>query len=302
VSVSLADFARIERAILYLDQNFLEQPRLADVARAAGLSEFHFQRLFRRWAGISPKRFLQFLTAGYARTLLEESRSALDAACEAGLSSVSRLHDLTVQVHAATPGEIKQGGAGLTIRYGVHKTPFGDCLLGATERGVCWLSFLPSEDGVDAMRAEWPRAAFIEDASGTRSLVKRVFGRGGDVDLHVKGTNFQVKVWEALLKIPAGTATTYEDIARQVCTTAATRAVANAVAGNRVAYLIPCHRVLRKTGGFGGYRWGVARKKAILLWESQGRNGPGVKRAKTVADAAVSQVNDGPRPVRSFGS
>jgi AraC family transcriptional regulator of adaptative response/methylated-DNA-[protein]-cysteine methyltransferase len=262
-SVSHADYTRIERAIQYLDGHFLEQPTLAEVARAAGLSEFHCQRLFRRWAGISPKRFLQFLTAGYARELLAASSTTLDATCETGLSSVSRLHDLVVHVYAATPGEIKQRGAGLTIRYGVHPTPFGDCLIGITPRGVCWLAF----EGADGLREQWPMAALVEDAAATRPVVRRIFGQGGEVPLHISGTNFQIRVWEALLRIPSGSAVTYEQIAGEVCSTAATRAVANAVAANRVAYLIPCHRVLRKTGVFGGYRWGPARKRAMLVWE-----------------------------------
>jgi AraC family transcriptional regulator of adaptative response/methylated-DNA-[protein]-cysteine methyltransferase len=271
--VSIADYARIERAILYLDANFQDQPRLSEVARAAGLSEFHFQRLFRRWAGISPKRFLQFVTADYARTLLTESRSALDAACEAGLSSVSRLHDVVVQVHAATPGEIKQRGAGLEIRYGSHNTPFGECLIATTQRGVCWLSFVPEENDVDALHAEWPKAAFHRDQALTGQVLERIFGsRTGPIDLHLQGTNFQVKVWEALLRIPPGAVATYEDIAGVVCTPAATRAVANAVGANRIAYLIPCHRVIRKTGAFGGYRWGLPRKRAMLLWESRGES------------------------------
>jgi AraC family transcriptional regulator of adaptative response/methylated-DNA-[protein]-cysteine methyltransferase len=269
--VSLADYARIERAILYLDANFQDQPRLSEVARAAGLSEFHFQRLFKRWAGISPKRFLQFVTADYARTLLTESRSALDAACEAGLSSVSRLHDVVVQVHAATPGEIKQRGKGIEIRYGTHTTPFGDCFIAATQRGVCWLSFLPDGDDIQVLLRQWPLAECRPDEALTGRVVERMFGEGtGPIDLHLQGTNFQVKVWEALLRIAPGTVATYEDIAGVVCTPAATRAVANAVGANRVAYLIPCHRVIRKTGAFGGYRWGVPRNRAMLLWESQG--------------------------------
>ena len=266
--VSLADYSRIERAIVYLDDHFQEQPRLADVARAAGLSEFHFQRLFRRWAGISPKRFLQFLTAGYAGQLLAESRSVLDTTYEAGLSSVSRLHDVTVRVHAATPAEIRQQGAGLTIRHGIHPTPFGDCLIAVTPRGICWMAF--DSSSIDDLRRLWPRATFVHDLSATGPWIRQAFcSARGVVDLHLKGTNFQVKVWEALLRIPGGSIATYEEIATAVCRPAAVRAVANAVARNRVAYLIPCHRVIRKTGAFGNYRWGSPRKKAILLWESQ---------------------------------
>jgi AraC family transcriptional regulator of adaptative response/methylated-DNA-[protein]-cysteine methyltransferase len=265
--MSLADYARIERAIVFLDRNFQQQPRLAQVARAAGLSEFHFQRLFRRWAGISPKRFLQFLTADYARGLLNHSHSALETACEAGLSSVSRLHDVMVQVYAATPGELKQHGAGLTIRYGRHPSPFGDCLVGVTAKGICWMSF-GGESGFEAMRGQWPRAVMVEDAAVTRPVIDRAFGEPGVVALHLSGTNFQIRVWEALLRVPAGGVTTYEELASRIGAPSAVRAVANAVASNRISYLIPCHRVIRKTGAFGGYRWGVTRKRAMLAWEA----------------------------------
>ena len=265
--MSVADYQRIEKAILYLETHFQEQPKLGDVARAAGLSEFHFQRTFSRWAGVSPKRFLQFLTAGYAVDLLRESRSTLDAAFEAGLSSGSRLHDVTVKVHAATPGEIQRRGEGMTIRYGVHDSPFGECMIAVTPLGICWLAFQFKGDELEQLRDTWPRAEFIHDPGATAPVARRIFEAGASVDLHVKGTNFQLKVWEALLRIPPGTAMTYEDLASRVCKPSAVRAVANAVGANQVSFLIPCHRVIRKSGAFTGYRWGVARKKAILAWE-----------------------------------
>jgi AraC family transcriptional regulator of adaptative response/methylated-DNA-[protein]-cysteine methyltransferase len=264
------DYARVERAIRYLDENFRDQPRLAEVAAAVGMSEYHFQRLFRRWAGVSPKRFLQFLTADYARGLLRDSWNALDAAYEAGLSGPGRLHDLMVSVEAATPGEIRRRGEGLVVRWGVHSTPYGRCLLAATERGVCWLAFLDSPDDprpLEELRARWPDARLEEDPALTAPLVERAFSGAADgtpPPLHLRGTNFQVKVWEALLRVPAGTVVTYEGHAAAAGAPTAVRAVGAAVGANPVAYLIPCHRVIRKTGAFGDYHWGSVRKRALL--------------------------------------
>jgi AraC family transcriptional regulator of adaptative response/methylated-DNA-[protein]-cysteine methyltransferase len=269
------DYERIERAIRYLEENYRQQPDLKELARGAGLSEFHFQRLFRRWAGISPKRFVQYLTAGHAVRLLRDSRSNLDAAYDAGLSGGGRLHDLLVNFHAVTPGELKRDGAGLTIQYGFHPSPFGECLIGVTARGVCHLGF-ESPEGRQAalaeLTAEWPRA-YLEEAPRTTSpIAHRLFARGNghspEIDLHVPGTNFQIKVWEALLRIPPGSVVSYEDIAQRIRAPRAVRAVANAVAHNPVAWLIPCHRVIRKSGALGGYRWGETRKKALLAWEA----------------------------------
>jgi AraC family transcriptional regulator of adaptative response/methylated-DNA-[protein]-cysteine methyltransferase len=266
------DYARIEAAIHYVDEHFLEQPTLAEIAAHAGLSESHFQRLFTRWAGISPKRFLQAITAGYARELLRDS-TVLDAAYAAGLSSPGRLHDLTVTIHAMTPGEIRAGGEGLQIAWAFHDTPFGEVLAGATGRGVCWMAFVEPEgreSALAALKAEWPAAAYIEDASPTAAAVGQAFEglAGGPVALHVSGSNFQVRVWEALLGIAPGTVQAYDDIANRIDNPGAVRAVGSALGRNPVAYLIPCHRVIRKTGAFGGYRWGTARKRAILAWES----------------------------------
>jgi len=269
-----SDYERVARAIEYLDTHFDQQPELGEVARHTGLSEFHFQRLFRRWAGISPKRFLQFLTADSARERLRVSASVLDAAFDAGLSGPGRLHDLLVSVYAATPGEIKQGGEGLTIRYGRHASPFGDCLLAATDRGICGLAFLdgPGDRELERIREQWPRASFIEKPRETARLASAVFHRGGKATaplaLHLSGTNFQLRVWEALLRIPAGAVASYEQVAASVCSTKAARAVGAAVAANPVAFLIPCHRVIKKMGAFGGYHWGTTRKKALLAWEA----------------------------------
>lgn len=272
-----SDYERIERAIRYLEENYRAQPRLGDLARGAGLSEFHFQRLFRRWSGISPKRFVQYLTADHAARLLRAARPSLEAAHEAGLSGGGRLHDLLVKLHAVTPGELKQAGAGLTIHYGFHPSPFGECLLALTARGVCHLGFL-SPDGrrgaLAELSAEWPRATLQEAPRKTRPIVDRLFARTGGnsppIDLHVRGTNFQIKVWEALLRIPPGGVISYEDLARDIHQPRAVRAAASAVACNPVAYLIPCHRVIRKSGLLGGYRWGETRKKILIAWEAAG--------------------------------
>lgn len=269
------DYDRIERAIKYLEVNFLEQPDLEDVARHIGLSEFHFQRVFSRWAGVSPKRFLQFMTMGYAKHLLDESRSVLDVTYGAGLSSPARLHDLFVTLEAVTPGEYKERGSEVTITYGFHPTPFGEGLVAVTERGICGLSFLAGDtrrQAVDELRAKWEGATVREDSRVTQRFAERIFStsrhRNERLPLFVRGTNFQVKVWEALLRIPEGSVSSYSEIASMIGTPDAGRAVGHAIAQNPVAYLIPCHRVIRKGGAFGDYRWGTSRKKAMLLWES----------------------------------
>ncbi len=271
-----ADYARIEKAILYIEKNFRRQPTLSEVARKVGLSEYHFHRLFTRWAGISPKRFLQFLTAEYARGLLRESPNVLEAAYGAGLSGPGRLHDLIVNVYAVTPGELKGEGAGLTIRYGVHPSPFGDFLLATTEKGICALSFLsgrgPGEAAED-LRRRWGKAKLVEDPKATKAVADRIFdpsrrGSASPMNVIVKGTNFQVKVWEAIVRIPPGFVASYEDVAARIAAPGAVRAVGTALARNPVAFLVPCHRVIRKTGAFGNYGGGAARKKAILAWEA----------------------------------
>jgi AraC family transcriptional regulator of adaptative response/methylated-DNA-[protein]-cysteine methyltransferase len=277
------DYARIEQAILYLERNFRDQPALKDVAESIGLSEYHFQRLFTRWVGISPKRFLQYLTKEYALRLLEQSEDVLETAYQSGLSGPGRLHDLLVNCEAVTPGEYKQQGAGLTIQYGFHPTPFGECLLAVTGRGVCALAFV--EDGEHArplniLKKQWARARLVEDPQVTGPLVERIFapqtGQGmPPLNLYLKGTNFQIKVWEALLRIPAGSVVSYENVAAAIGMPSAARAVSNAVAHNPIPVVIPCHRVIRKMGSMGGYRYGTARKKAMLGWEMARVGGPG---------------------------
>ena len=264
------DYDRVELALRFLHEHRDDRPDLDEVARHVGLSPAHFQRLFSRWAGVSPKRFCQFLSAEHARRCLAASRSVLEAAFEVGLSSPGRLHDLTVAVDAVTPGELRSGGAGLVIRHGQIDSPFGRCFIAATDRGVCSLSFPTDSDGEEGLA--WLRETFsgaelqpapIEIAG----LGQRIFARaGGDGPLPVllAGTNFQLKVWEALLRIPPGRLCSYGDLADWMGRRTATRAVASAIAANHIAYLIPCHRVIRSLGDFGEYRWGAARKRAMV--------------------------------------
>lgn len=281
----LGAYRRIARAIHFLNENRDDAPSLADVAGAVDLSPHHFQRLFSRWAGVSPKRFLQYLTLDDARRLLRSGRSVLDTTYELNLSGPSRLHDLFVTVDAMTPGEHKQGGSGLAIDAAEIPSPFGLCLLGVTERGVCWLSFSDSpndDNGLEQLRGTWPNAEIRTDAEARRrvgDLAETIFGDrllAGGVSAHetpsinvlVHGTNFQLKVWEALLRIPTGRVVSYGDVACAVGKTPkASRAVGSAVGANPVSLLIPCHRVLRSVGTVSGYRWGSDRKRAILAWE-----------------------------------
>ncbi len=270
------DYTRIAKAIEFLEQNFQRQPDLREIAQSAGLSEFHFQRLFRRWAGISPKRFVQFLTLEYAKRMLEKSSNLLDATYDAGLSSPSRLHHLFVAIEAMTPGEFKRQGAGLNISYGFHPTPFGECLLAVTGRGICGLGFIGKggrEQALRDLRSRFPEARFEENGQATCAYAERIFRHarhddGRPLTLVLKGTNFQIKVWEALLKVPEGALTSYEDLARAIGKPSALRAVGAAVGRNPVAYIIPCHRAIRKAGVIGDYHWGGVRKKAMLVWEA----------------------------------
>jgi len=269
------DYLRIEQAILYLENHYKDQPDLEDVAANIGLSEYHFQRLFTRWAGVSPKRFLQFVTKENAKDLLDRSENLLEATHQTGLSSLGRLHDLFVNTEAVSPGEYKSRGAGVTIRYGIHPTPFGKCLIATTDRGICHLGFVQTSEGeaIDNLVTDWRQAKMIEDHPATASLVKPIFDlrygvrHGEPLRVHLRGTNFQLKVWEALLQIPTGAVTTYEGIASRIGKPSATRAVGTAIGHNPIAVLIPCHRVIRKVGDFGNYRYGALRKKALLARE-----------------------------------
>ncbi|MCL5669948.1 MAG: methylated-DNA--[protein]-cysteine S-methyltransferase [Acidobacteria bacterium] len=272
------DYSRIEKAIHYLDERFPAQPDLSEVAKSVNLSPFHFQRLFRRWAGISPKRFLQFLMLDYAKHALEQSGNVLDAAYAAGLSSPSRLHDLFVSVEAVTPGEFKKRGVGLRISYGFHPSPFGECLLAVTDRGICAMYFVTSNRKavLDEVRHRWPGADFVEDTKTTGRYLGRIFPRNRrprKLPIDLRGTNFQIKVWQALLEIPPGAVTPYEDLAARVGNPKATRAVGTAVGQNPIAFIIPCHRVIRKVGTIGNYHGGVNRKRAMLAWEAARTHG-----------------------------
>jgi AraC family transcriptional regulator, regulatory protein of adaptative response / methylated-DNA-[protein]-cysteine methyltransferase len=270
-----ADYEIVERAIRFIETHARQQPGLAEIAGHVGASQSHLQRIFTRWAGISPKRFLQYLTHEHCRQLLRESRSVLDATYEAGLSSAGRLHDLFVKVEAVTPGEFKEAGAGLEIAYGLHDSPFGECLIATTPRGVCSVVFTSTqgtEAAIESLRAQWAGATIAEDPARTAEFAARIFGHlpadAPPIRLLLRGTNFQLNVWKALLKIPLGAVASYEELATMAAVPGAPRAVGNAVGANPIAYLIPCHRVIRKTGDFGNYGGGPARKKAMLVWES----------------------------------
>ncbi len=271
-------YQRIGGALEWLAANAEAQPSLAEIAAAIGLSEHHFQRLFTRQVGISPKRFLQYISLERAKRSLEASASVLDAAFDAGLSGPGRLHDLFVTYEAVTPGEYKARGAGLTIRYGFHDTAFGECLIMTTERGICGLSFTVGdrrEARLKRQLAGWENAEVVADADATGPQAMRIFSDLGGIQadgpplrLLLRGTRFQIKVWEALLKIPYGALVSYQDIARHIGHPKAVRAVGSANGRNPIAYLIPCHRVIRKSGLLGGYGGGPGRKLAMIGWEA----------------------------------
>lgn len=268
-------YERIAKAIAFMRQNYLDQPDLATIAQHVHLSEYHFQRLFTRWAGISPKRFLQYLTVEYAKSKIAETANLLELTGEVGLSSPGRLHDLFVKLEAMSPGEFKAGGTGLQIVYGIHLTPFGECLIATTPRGICNLHFLDttSKDEIEqAFRLEWANADIKQDQRVTQEICDRIFepvaANNEPLVLYVKGTNFQIQVWRALLSVPFAGITTYQGLATVMGRPTAARAVGNAVGNNPVGYLIPCHRVIRESGEFGGFRWGLERKAVLLGWEA----------------------------------
>jgi AraC family transcriptional regulator, regulatory protein of adaptative response / methylated-DNA-[protein]-cysteine methyltransferase len=295
------DFTRIARAIRFIDANFRAQPRLAAIAASAHLSEFHFNRLFRRWAGITPRQYLAHVTARAARGALVSTPSVLDAAYCVGLSGPSRLHDLMVTLDAVTPGELKARGRGMPITYGFTDTPFGRALLASTARGLCHLAFV--ESGAEgaalaALAASWPQAPLRRDEGAAAQLAERVWdssrGAAGSraaapLKLAVKGTNFQLKVWQALLELGSAGPTTYAALARAVGLAGGARAVGTAVGANPVAWLIPCHNVLRKDGALGGYHWGEDRKRAMLAWQALPRHSRGRRRERRVAAALPLQ-------------
>lgn len=276
------DYALVRRAIAYLTAHRDDQPGLDRLAGHLGVSAAHAQRTFKRWCGLSPKEFVQALTAEYARSLLVDSATVLEAAHEAGLSGSGRLHDLMVTTTAMTPGDVKRRGEGLEISYGFHDCPFGDALVMMTGHGVCGIGFVDEDAGqtrreaLDDMIGRWPRARYREAPGETGPVAARIFGmhegpRGDPADEAVRlvliGTDFDVRVWEALLRIPAGRAVSYTDIARHIGRPAAPRAVGSAVGRNPISFVVPCHRVLRGDGNLGGYHWGLTRKRALIGWE-----------------------------------
>jgi len=271
-----SDYDHVRRVIAYLSQHWRRQPSLEDVAEHVGLSTTHVHHLFRRWAGLTPKAFLQAITLDNAKALLAGSASVLDAAYEVGLSGPGRLHDLFVTHEAMSPGEYKAGGAGLAMRFGFHPSPFGEAILVATERGLAGLGFVDGGDrlaALDDMRRRWRSADYVEDQAATAPLARRIFdaaGWRGDQPLRVVliGTDFEVRVWQTLLRIPLGRATTYSDIASHIGRPTASRAVGAAVGKNPISFVVPCHRVLGRSGALTGYHWGLTRKQAILGWEA----------------------------------
>jgi AraC family transcriptional regulator, regulatory protein of adaptative response / methylated-DNA-[protein]-cysteine methyltransferase len=272
--VTSLDYRRIERAIRFMDERFREQPSLERVAKSAGVAPHHFARMFRRWAGISPKQFMQRLTLQAARESLGREQSVLQAALDAGLSGPGRLHDLFVTLEAATPGEYKSRGSGLTIRHGTAATPFGPAIVAVTARGIGFVGFEMQGGevpGWDDYRQSWRDATFVEDASAAAAVAARIWGGGTNASeplrLWVHGSNFQVQVWQALLRDARDLTVNYSGIAGGIGRPAASRAVGGAVGANPVAWLIPCHHVLRASGALGGYRWGVDRKRTMLAWE-----------------------------------
>lgn len=270
-----SDYQRIAKAIEYISDHKGEQPSLDEIAAHLNLSPFHFQRLFSRWAGITPKRFLQSLTVEHAKELLEKSESILSVSEEVGLSSSARLHDHFVSIEAVTPGEFKSKGAGLEIVYGVHESHFGDVFVASTERGICYLIFVDTRDHIDeafgSLKSMYPNAKISEQSDQIAPVVNKLFAEKHPKQKHrllLSGTNFQINVWKALLRIPYGQLSTYGQIATAIGKPKACRAVGTAVGANPISFLIPCHRVIQSTGVIGNYRWGPTRKKALLAWES----------------------------------
>jgi AraC family transcriptional regulator of adaptative response/methylated-DNA-[protein]-cysteine methyltransferase len=269
-----ANYARIAEAIEYIKNNFKAQPSLDEIAEKINLSPFHFQRLFTEWAGVSPKKFLQYLTVEYAKKLLKDNQATLfDTAIETGLSGTGRLHDLFINIEGMTPGEYKNGGESLSINYSFAESPFGNILVASTSKGICHMAFADDEQhALNALQSKFPNAAYRQTVDLVQQNVLFIFthdwSKLNQIKLHLKGTEFQLKVWETLLKIPVGKLTTYGSIAKQIQLPKASRAVGTAIGDNPVAFLIPCHRIIQSTGLSGGYHWGSIRKTAIIGWEA----------------------------------
>ena len=268
------DFSRIEEAIGYISENFRDQPGLDEVAKKIHLSPFHFQRLFTDWAGVSPKKFLQYISVEHAKNLLKDQQATLfDTAFETGLSGTSRLHDLFINIEGMTPGEYKNGGENLSINYSFAESPFGNMLVASTSKGICYMAFSNDEQAaLTELQKRFPNAQFKQMVDLIQQNALYIFTQDwktlDKIKLHLKGTAFQLKVWETLLKIPMGKLSTYGNIAKHLKSPTASRAVGTAIGDNPVAFLIPCHRVIQSTGTFGHYHWGSNRKKAIIGWET----------------------------------
>ena len=267
-------YDKIAKAIEYLDENFKEQPSLDQVAEQLHMSTFHFQRLFKEWVGVSPKKYTQFLTVNYAKKQLETEKMSLqNVAAETGLSGTSRLHDLFVNIEGMTPGEYKKGGQSLTIHYSFSETLFGHVIVASTHKGICYLAFVEDESqGFEELKQQFPNATYQQKVDKTQQDSLSIFNNDWDnlseIKLHLKGTDFQLKVWQALLSIPQGGLVTYGEVARRISQPTAARAVGTAIGSNPIAYLIPCHRIIQSSGNSGGYRWNPIRKKAIIGWEA----------------------------------
>lgn len=267
-------YQKIAQAITYLEENFKEQPSLDQVAEAIHMSSFHFQRLFKEWVGVSPKKYLQYLSANYAKSLLKERHMNLfNTAIDTGLSSTSRLHDLFIAMEGMTPAEYKNGGKNLTIQYSFNESPFGQIIVASTAKGICYLAFIDNETvGEIELKKQFPNANYQKQSDEIQQSVLSFFQQDWSnlkkVKLHLKGTDFQLKVWQALLQIPLGELTTYGNIAEKINQPKASRAVGTAIGSNPIAYLIPCHRVIQTSGKMGGYRWKPLRKKIMIGWEA----------------------------------
>ncbi|HEV8286419.1 MAG TPA: methylated-DNA--[protein]-cysteine S-methyltransferase [Chitinophagaceae bacterium] len=267
------DYQRIEKAIHYIQENFQKQPELDDVAKSVYLSPYHFQRMFKEWAGVSPKKFLQYISLEHAKKLLKQNVSVADASYETGLSSPGRLHDLFISIEGMTPGEYKNGGENLQINFSYAETPFGDIIIASTQKGICHIAFLNGEvDELKNLKQYFPNASFHQKTDLLQQNALKIFTDDWSnlkkIKLHLKGTAFQLKVWQALMHIPFGGISTYADLAKKIDVPNASRAVGTALGNNPIAYLIPCHRVIKSTGVIGDYHWGSTRKTAILGWEA----------------------------------
>jgi AraC family transcriptional regulator of adaptative response/methylated-DNA-[protein]-cysteine methyltransferase len=279
MSSTAIQYDNIAKAIEYLDEHFKEQPSLDQVAEQLNMSSFHFQRLFKDWVGISPKKYVQFLTVSYAKSQLEvEKANLLAVAADAGLSGTGRLHDLFVNIEGMTPGEYKKGGQSLIINYSFSATSFGEVIVASTNKGICYLAFIDNtEQGLEELTQQFPKATYQQQVDNLQQdclfMFKHDCSKLNDsklhqLKLHLKGTDFQLKVWQALLSIPQGGLVTYGEVARRINQPTASRAVGTAIGSNPIAYLIPCHRIIQSSGNTGGYRWNPIRKKAIIGWEA----------------------------------